>query len=121
MAVPEFAWYFRIRMGWGTGRSPTRVPCCRNLRISDSSVRPLEKKVGPPACLWRTLRRVLPITSTPSLGRPLFRTTSPPSFQTHLSIQIFSTWGTNTCSRRMMVCRGSLDFQDKICESHTQS
>lgn len=36
-------------------------------------------------------------------------------------MQIFSTWGTSTCSRRMIVCRGSLDFQDKICESHTQS
>lgn len=44
-----------------------------------------------------------------------------PSFQTHLSMQIFSTWGTSTCSRRMMVWRGSFDFQDRICESHTQS
>lgn len=30
-----------MRMGWGTGRRPTSVPCCRNLRISDSSVKPL--------------------------------------------------------------------------------
>lgn len=36
-------------------------------------------------------------------------------------MQIFSTWGTSTCSRRMMVCSGSFVFQDKICESHTQS
>lgn len=36
-------------------------------------------------------------------------------------MQIFSTWGTSTCSRRMMVWRGSFDFQDRICESHTQS
>lgn len=43
------------------------------------------------------------------------------SFWTHLSMQIFSTWGTRTCSRRMMVCSGSFDFQDKICESHNQS
>lgn len=42
VVVPEFAWYFRIRMGWGTGKRPTNVPCCRNLRISLSSVRPLE-------------------------------------------------------------------------------
>ena len=30
-----------MRMGWGTGSSPTNVPCCRKRRISDSSVRPL--------------------------------------------------------------------------------
>lgn len=42
MAVPAFAWYFLMRIGWGTGNKPTRVPCCRNLRISDSSVRPLK-------------------------------------------------------------------------------
>ena len=41
MAVPALAWYFLIRMGWGTGSRPTRVPCWRNFRISDSSVRPL--------------------------------------------------------------------------------
>lgn len=46
MAVPALAWYFRMRMGWGTGSSPTRVPCCRNLRISDSSVRPLPAMEG---------------------------------------------------------------------------
>lgn len=68
MVVPALAWYLRIRMGCGTGKSPTSVPCCRNLRISLSSVRPL-------------------------------------------SMQIFSTWGTSTCSKRMMVCRGSLCFQ----------
>ncbi|CAG2116274.1 unnamed protein product [Medioppia subpectinata] len=28
-------------MGCGTGRSPTSVPCCKNLRISFSSVIPL--------------------------------------------------------------------------------
>lgn len=43
MAVPELAWYLRMRMGWGTGSSPTSVPCCKNLRISDSSVRPLQR------------------------------------------------------------------------------
>lgn len=42
VVVPEFAWYFLIRMGWGTGNRPTNVPCWRNLRISLSSVRPLE-------------------------------------------------------------------------------
>lgn len=41
MAVPALAWYFLMRMGWGTGRRPTSVPCWRNLRISDSSVKPL--------------------------------------------------------------------------------
>jgi len=41
MVVPLLAWYLRIRIGWGTGRSPTSVPCWRNLRISDSSVSPL--------------------------------------------------------------------------------
>lgn len=44
MAVPALAWYFLIRMGWGTGSRPTRVPCWRNFRISDSSVRPLIEK-----------------------------------------------------------------------------
>ena len=29
-------------MGWGTGSSPTSVPCWRNLMISDSSVKPLK-------------------------------------------------------------------------------
>ena len=45
VVVPEFAWYFLIRIGWGTGNRPTNVPCCRNLRISLSSVRPLESVV----------------------------------------------------------------------------
>ena len=27
-------------------------------------------------------------------------------------MQIFSTWGTSTCSRRMMVCNGSLVFHE---------
>lgn len=36
-------------------------------------------------------------------------------------MQIFSTWGTSTCSRRMMVWSGNFDFQDRICESHAQS
>lgn len=42
MVVPLLAWYFLIRMGWGTGSSPTNVPCCRNLSISLSSVSPLQ-------------------------------------------------------------------------------
>lgn len=46
MAVPALAWYFLMRMGWGTGRRPTSVPCCRNLRISDSSVRPLRTTIN---------------------------------------------------------------------------
>lgn len=40
--VPALAWYFLISMGWGTGKRPTRVPCWRKFRISDSSVRPLK-------------------------------------------------------------------------------
>lgn len=42
-AVPALAWYLRISIGCGTGSSPTSVPCCRNRRISDSSVRPLHR------------------------------------------------------------------------------
>lgn len=30
-----------MRIGCGTGSNPTRVPCCRNFRISLSSVNPL--------------------------------------------------------------------------------
>lgn len=30
-------------MGCGTGSNPTRVPCCKNFKISDSSVRPLKQ------------------------------------------------------------------------------
>jgi len=44
MAVPALAWYLRMRMGCGTGSRPTRVPCWRNFRISDSSVKPLKTK-----------------------------------------------------------------------------
>lgn len=40
--VPVLDWYFLIRIGCGTGRRPTNVPCCRNFKISDSSVRPLK-------------------------------------------------------------------------------
>lgn len=62
MAVPELAWYFRMRMGWGTGSSPTRVPCCRNLRISDSSVRPLPGMGGvgvvSHVLMWETTMKV---------------------------------------------------------------
>lgn len=51
MAVRALAWYFLMRMGWGTGSRPTRVPCWRNLRISDSSVKPLENnKHAEPFC-----------------------------------------------------------------------
>ncbi len=31
----------------------------------------------------------------------------------YLSMQIFSTWGTSTCRSRMIVCRGSLHFQER--------
>ena len=71
ITVPEFGWYFRMRIGCGTGRRPTKVPCWRNLMISLSSVRPR-------------------------------------------SMQIFSTWGTSTCRRRVMVCNGNLLFHDWI-------
>ena len=50
---------------------------------------------------------------SPSLGWPQ----SPPARpcpQPHLSMQIFSTWGTSTCSSLMMVCSGSFDFQERI-------
>lgn len=33
----------------------------------------------------------------------------------YLSMQIFSTWGTRTWSSRMIVCKGSLLFQDMTC------
>ena len=36
-----------------------------------------------------------------------------PRPQPHLSMQIFSTWGTSTCSSLMMVCSGSFDFQER--------
>lgn len=67
--VPELVWYLRIRIGCGTGSKPTNVPCCKNLRISFSSVMPL-------------------------------------------SMHIFSTCGTSTCSMRIMVCNGSFCFHD---------
>lgn len=31
---------------------------------------------------------------------------------TYLSMQIFSTWGTNTCSNRIIVCNGNLARHD---------
>ncbi len=69
MTVPEFGWYFRINIGWGTGNNPTSVPCWRNLIISLSSVKPR-------------------------------------------SIQIFSTCGTRTWRRRIIVCNGNFPFHD---------
>lgn len=69
ITVPEFGWYFRIKIGCGTGKRPTKVPCCKNLMISLSSVRPR-------------------------------------------SIQIFSTCGTKTCNRRIIVCNGNFPFHD---------
>ena len=42
MVVPLLAWYLRISIGCGTGNKPTSVPCCRNFRISLSSVKPLQ-------------------------------------------------------------------------------
>lgn len=69
ITVLEFGWYLRIKIGWGTGKSPTNVPCWRNLIISLSSVKPR-------------------------------------------SIQIFSTCGTRTWRRRMIVCKGNLTFHD---------
>lgn len=32
---------------------------------------------------------------------------------TYLSMQIFSTWGTSTWRSRMIVCSGSLHFQER--------
>lgn len=47
MAVPALDWYFLMRMGCGTGRRPTSVPCWRNFKISDSSVKPLRIPTTP--------------------------------------------------------------------------
>lgn len=66
--MPKLGWYLRIRIGCGTGSRPTKVPFCKNLSISLSSVKPL-------------------------------------------SMQIFSTCGTSTWSKRINVCNGNLDFQ----------
>lgn len=33
------------------------------------------------------------------------------SIRTYLSIQIFSTWGTNTCNKRIIVWKGIFNFQ----------
>ena len=92
MDVPLLAWYFRIKIGWGTGNRPTNVPCCKNLRISLSSVKPLWKQRFHRVEIWNNSIQIVMI---------LF----------YLSMQIFSTWGTSTCSNRMMVWSGSFDFQ----------
>lgn len=132
MAVPELAWYFRMRMGWGTGSSPTRVPCCRNRRISDSSVRPLSgmgclqhAHVESPPCRSRgaggspwTRKTRVPVIPPPEPAlappqSPLSPQPHPHPPEPHLSMQIFSTWGTSTCSSRMMVCSGSFAFQER--------
>lgn len=93
VVVPLFAWYFRISIGCGTGNKPTRVPCWRNLRISDSSVRPLQMDTF----IYKFLYFESIIKST---------------ICTYLSIHIFSTWGTSTCNNRMIVCSGSLLFHE---------
>ena len=43
---------------------------------------------------------------------PQSKTEKQPPMCTHLSMQIFSTCGTSTCSMRMMVCSGSFCFHD---------
>lgn len=184
MAVPELAWYLRMRMGWGTGSSPTSVPCCKNLRISDSSVRPLQrdrsgtslacpidttktaaaqsislnkhrhsrwpwpprthslhwkkelrrdqtnKKLGKQnntssaetvmlsIIFYKVSPRGPPNSSNSANLTELFTHCTALSLQkcTYLSMQIFSTWGTSTCKSRMIVCRGSFDFQDMTCK-----
>lgn len=66
-------------MGWGTGSSPTSVPCCRNRRISDSSVRPLSGSRGSPVC---PLGRAHPGSRPrprPGLGWPACPATPPAS------------------------------------------
>ena len=68
IVVPLLAWYLRIRIGWGTGRSPTRVPCCRNFRISDSSVRPLYT--------WCTVITIITSTTHTQTHTSLFRTSA---------------------------------------------
>ena len=68
IAVPGFAWYLRIRIGWGTGRSPTRVPCWRNLKISLSSVKPLSIHIFS-TCGTRTWGRILWLITRVLLGR----------------------------------------------------
>ncbi|KAK2182054.1 hypothetical protein NP493_369g04014 [Ridgeia piscesae] len=51
-----------MRMGWGTGSNPTRVPCCRNLRISDSSVNPLKMQIFS-TCGTRTCSSLMMVCS----------------------------------------------------------
>lgn len=87
--VPLFAWYLRIRIGCGTGNKPTSVPCCRNRRISDSSVSPLRNRI------YENTNQHRELSQSPS--------------STHRSMQIFSTCGTSTCSSRMIVCSGNLE------------
>lgn len=86
--VPEFAWYFRISIGCGTGNRPTKVPCWRNFKISLSSVNPLQQTD------W------------------LVFNTRPFGSQFYLSMQIFSTCGTSTCNSLIMVCKGSFVFHE---------
>jgi len=43
--VPKLGWYLRIRIGCGTGSRPTKVPFCKNLSISLSSVKPLSMQI----------------------------------------------------------------------------
>lgn len=58
----------------------------------------------------------LPLPQSPPATRahhPHPRTPPRPPTRAHLSMQIFSTWGTSTWSNLMMVCSGSFDFQER--------
>lgn len=90
--VPVFAWYFLIKIGCGTGNSPTRVPCCKNFKISDSSVNPLEQENEK----WNSYK---------------LRYRS----KAHLSMHIFSTCGTSTCNNRIIVCSGNFVLHEDTC------
>lgn len=66
------------------------MPCCRNFNISDSSVSPLR------------ISKLQNERKAENLDQSSRMET------THLSMQIFSTCGTSTCKRRIIVCSGSL-------------